>query len=151
MAKVALECCQAIQRWKWRCSLIAAKCILCYLKGTVNFNFALGHHSRDIFDLVSWTSSSWVQDQDNRRSTSGFVFDIAVKELRMYSNIQEIRFVSTTAFVCCWLYWPKIIASRIQDEVLRLKKKRDFLIKIFTVPLSKVRRLYIQNSYLDYP
>ena len=57
--------------------LEATKRILRYLKGTVNFNLVLGHRSRDIFDLVGWTNSSWAQDQDNCRSTSGFVFDIA--------------------------------------------------------------------------
>jgi len=42
--------------------LEATKYILCYLKGTVNFNLVLGHRSRDTFDLVGWTDSSWAQD-----------------------------------------------------------------------------------------
>ena len=88
MAKVALEYCQAIQRWKWRCSLIAAKCILRYLKGTVNFNLVLGHRSRDTFDLVGWTDSSWAQDQDDCCSTSGFVFDIAGSSISWSSKKQ---------------------------------------------------------------
>ena len=28
------------------------------------------------FDLVGWTDSNWAQDPDDRRSTSGFAFDI---------------------------------------------------------------------------
>jgi len=28
------------------------------------------------FDLVGWTESNWAQDPDDRRSTSGFAFDV---------------------------------------------------------------------------
>ena len=68
--------------------LEAAKRILRYLKGTVNFNLILGHRSRDIFDLVGWTDSSWTQDQDNHRSTSGFIFDIAESSISWSSKKQ---------------------------------------------------------------
>ena len=68
--------------------LEAAKRILRYLKGTVNFNLVLGHRSRDTFDLVGWTDSSWAQDQDDRRSTSGFVFDIARSSISWSSKKQ---------------------------------------------------------------
>jgi len=68
--------------------LETAKYILCYLKGTVNFNLVLGHHSRDTFDLVGWTNSSWAQDQDNCRSTSGFVFDIVRSSISWSSKKQ---------------------------------------------------------------
>jgi len=59
-----------------------------YLKETVNFNLVLGHHSRDTFDLVGWTDSSWAQDQDDCRSTSGFVFDIVGSSISWSSKKQ---------------------------------------------------------------
>jgi len=68
--------------------LEAAKRILHYLKGTVNFNLLLGHCSRDTFDLVGWTDSSWAQDQDNCCSTSGFVFNIAGSSISWSSKKQ---------------------------------------------------------------
>jgi len=68
--------------------LEAAKHILCYLKETVNFNLVLGHRSKDTFDLVGWTDSSWAQDQDDRCSTSGFVFNIAGSSISWSSKKQ---------------------------------------------------------------
>jgi len=88
----------------------------------------------------------------DKENSIEFPLDFLLKELGTYSNVQEVRFVSTTASVYCWLYWPKITASRIQDKVLQFKKRKGgFLIKFFTAPLSEVRGLYIQISYLDYP
>ena len=57
--------------------LEAAKCILCYLKGTQNFSLILGQHGRDAVDIVGWTDSDWAGDVDSRRSVGGFVFDVA--------------------------------------------------------------------------
>jgi len=68
--------------------LKAAKHILCYLKGTVNFNLILGHCSRNTFDLVGWTDLSWAQNQDNCCSISDFVFDIARSSISWSSKKQ---------------------------------------------------------------
>jgi len=68
--------------------LEAAKYILCYLKGTVNFNLVLGCCSRDTFDLVGWTDLSWAQDQDDHCSTSGFIFDIVGSSISWFLKKQ---------------------------------------------------------------
>jgi len=57
--------------------LEAAKRILRYLKGTVDFKLVLGRRENGGFDLVGWTDSNWGQDPNDRRSVGGFVFDIA--------------------------------------------------------------------------
>ena len=36
--------------------------------------------------------------------SSPSISDLQVEEIVTYNNIQEVRFVSTTASVCCWLY-----------------------------------------------
>ena len=54
----------------------------------MNFNLVLGHHSRDTFDLVGWTDSSWAQDQDDCCFTSSFVFDIAGSSISWSSKKQ---------------------------------------------------------------
>jgi len=46
--------------------LEAAKCILCYLKGTIDLNLVLGRRMKGEFDLVGWTDSNWAQDPDDR-------------------------------------------------------------------------------------
>jgi hypothetical protein len=55
--------------------LVALKRILRYLKGTMSFGLVLGRKNGT--DLVGWTDSDWGQDADTRRSTGGFVFDVA--------------------------------------------------------------------------
>jgi len=56
--------------------LEAAKCILRYLKGTIDLNLVLGRQMKGGFDLVGWTDSNWAQDPDDRQSTSRFAFDV---------------------------------------------------------------------------
>jgi len=57
--------------------LEAAKRILRYLKGTMEYGLMLGRHGVEGFDLVGWTDSNWAQDPDDRRSVGGFIFEIA--------------------------------------------------------------------------
>ena len=56
--------------------LEAAKCILCYLKGTIDLNLVLGRSIKEGFDLVGWTDSNWAQDPNDHQSMSRFAFDI---------------------------------------------------------------------------
>ena len=48
--------------------LEAAKCILCYLKGTQEFSLVLGHQGKGAVDIVGWTDSDWAGDVDLRHS-----------------------------------------------------------------------------------
>jgi len=45
--------------------LEAAKHILHYLKGTVDFRLVLGKQQNGDFDLIRWTDSNWGQDPDD--------------------------------------------------------------------------------------
>src|SRR5271169_7080973 len=56
--------------------LMAAKHILCYVKGTREHILILGH-SNDIkepFDLYRYMDADWGNDVDTRKSTTGYVF-----------------------------------------------------------------------------
>jgi len=44
----------------------ATKGILCYLKGTANYNLVLGRQREGKFDLIGWSDSNWAQDVDDR-------------------------------------------------------------------------------------
>nr|KYP40699.1 Retrovirus-related Pol polyprotein from transposon TNT 1-94 [Cajanus cajan] len=52
--------------------LLAAKRIFQYLQGTADFGLFYKMGSRT--DLVGFTDSDFAGDQDNRKSTSGYVF-----------------------------------------------------------------------------
>jgi len=68
--------------------LEAAKCILYYLKSTVDYNLVLGKREKGKFDLVGWSDSNWAQDRGDCRSTSGFVFDVAGSSISWSSKKQ---------------------------------------------------------------
>lgn len=54
----------------------ALKRVLRYLRGTHNYGLTLGG-SEHKEDLIGWTEADWADDEDTRRSTSGFVFEVA--------------------------------------------------------------------------
>ena len=68
--------------------LEATKCILCYLKGTIDLNLVLGRRMKGEFDLVGWTDSNWAQDPDDRWSMSGFAFDVGGEVISWSSKKQ---------------------------------------------------------------
>ena len=69
--------------------LEAAKRILRYLKGTMEYGLMLGCHGVEGFDLVGWTDSNWVQDPDDHRSVGGFIFEIAGSTVTWSSRKQS--------------------------------------------------------------
>jgi len=75
--------------------LEAAKCILCYLKGTQDFSLVLEHQGRGAVDIVGQTDSDWAGDVDSRHSVGGFVFDIA-KECVSWSSKKQISVATSS-------------------------------------------------------
>lgn len=57
--------------------LEAAKHILHYLKGIMNYGLMLGCYGTEEFDLVDWTDSNWTQDPNDYHSVREFVFKVA--------------------------------------------------------------------------
>ena len=68
--------------------LEAAKCILCYLKGTIDLNLVLGRQMKEGFDLVGWTDSNWAQDPNDHQSMSEFAFDVGERVISWLSKKQ---------------------------------------------------------------
>ena len=53
--------------------ITAAKRVLRYLKGTLNFELV---YRGDLQPLVGYTDADWAGDLDTRRSTSGYLFNL---------------------------------------------------------------------------
>ncbi|WZZ34540.1 hypothetical protein YC2023_017941 [Brassica napus] len=89
----------------------AAKRILCYIKGTINFD--LYYSISDDYKLVGYSDSDWGGDIDDRKSTSGFVLFIRETTFTWMSKKQpivtlstcEAEYVAATSCVCdaIWL------------------------------------------------
>ena len=74
--------------------LLTAKRILRYLQGTKDFG--LFYKKGEKMELVGFTDSDYAGDQDDRRSTSGFVFMMGTGAVSWSSKKQQIVTLSTT-------------------------------------------------------
>lgn len=80
--------------------LIAAKRILCYFQGTKNF--CLFYKKGEKSDLIDFADSDYEGDQDDRKSTPGYVFVLGTGAVSCSSRKKNIVTLSTTQaeFVC---------------------------------------------------
>ncbi|PNX98724.1 retrotransposon-related protein [Trifolium pratense] len=75
--------------------LAAAKRILRYLKGTINYGVLYDKGSLNM-KLEGWTDSDYAGDNDDRKSTSSYVFKLGYGEISWSSKKQPIVTLSTT-------------------------------------------------------
>ena len=99
--------------------LLAAKRILRYLQGTRDFG--LFYKKGKKLELFGFTDSDCVGDQDDRRSTSGYVFMLGTGAVSWSSKKQQIVTLSTTeaefiaATACaCQAIWLRRILEELQ-------------------------------------
>nr|XP_034896856.1 secreted RxLR effector protein 161-like [Populus alba] len=99
--------------------LLAAKRIFRYLQGTADFGllYKKGEHS----DLMGFTDNDYAGDQDDRKSTSGYVFMLGTGAVSWSSKKQPIVTLSTTeaefvaaASCACQAIWLRRILEEIQ-------------------------------------
>ncbi|KAJ4972640.1 hypothetical protein NE237_005814 [Protea cynaroides] len=74
--------------------LLAAKRIFSYLQGTKDFG--LFYRKGNKSDLFGFTDSDYAGDQDDRRSTSGYVFKLGTGAVSWSSKKQPIVTLSST-------------------------------------------------------
>ena len=74
--------------------LLAAKRILRYLQRTKDFGFFYKKGEKS--DLIGFVDSDYAGDQDDRKSTSGYVFVLGTGAVSWSSRKQKIVTLSTT-------------------------------------------------------
>ena len=74
--------------------LLAAKRILCYLQETMEFS--LLYKKGKAASLIGFIDSDFAGDQDDRRSTSSYVFMLGSRAISWSSKKQPIVTLSTT-------------------------------------------------------
>ena len=94
--------------------LNAAKKMLRYLKGTMNFG--LFYKKGEKQELTGYTDSDYADDQDDRKSTSGYVFMLSSNAVSWSSKKQSVVTLSTTeaqfivvASSACQVVWLRRI------------------------------------------
>ncbi|KAE8706056.1 Detected protein of unknown function [Hibiscus syriacus] len=133
----------------------AAKRILRYLKGTIDFG--LFYSVSNDYKLVGYSDSDWGGDIDNRRSTTGFVFfmgDIAFtwmskKQPIVTLSTCEAEYVAATSCVCHAIWLRNLLKEigLIQEEPTKVCVDNKSAIALAKNPVFHDRSKHIDIRY----
>ena len=132
--------------------LLAAKRILRYLQGTKDFG--LFYKKGEKSDLIGFVDSDYTGNQDDRKSTSGYVFVLGTRAISWSSRKQKIVTLSTTEaeFVVATTCACLAICLRKIIEELQFKKKGAttiFCDNNSAIKLSKNPVLHGRSNHID--
>ncbi|KAH9726094.1 hypothetical protein KPL70_008130 [Citrus sinensis] len=133
----------------------AAKRILCYIKGTINFGL-LYSFSND-YKLIGYSDSDWGGDVDDRKSTTGFVFFMGDTTFTWMSKKQpivtlstcEAEYVATTSSVCHAIWLRNLLKklSLAQEEPTEICVDNKSTIALSKNPVFHDRSKHIDTRY----
>ncbi|KAG6407407.1 hypothetical protein SASPL_130398 [Salvia splendens] len=96
----------------------AANRILCYLRGTIDYGIFYSHTND--YKLVGYSDSDWAGDNDDRKSTSGYVFYMGDTAFTWMSKKQPIVTLSTceaeyvaATFSVCHAVWLRSLLAEL--------------------------------------
>ncbi|XP_056173168.1 secreted RxLR effector protein 161-like [Syzygium oleosum] len=132
--------------------LFAAKRIFRYLQGTADFG--LLYKKGESSNLMGFTDSDYAGDQDDRRSTSGYVFMMgsgaiswsSKKQLIVTLSTTEAEFVAATSCACQAIWLKKIL------EELHVESQGPTVIycdNSSAIKLSKNPVLHGRSKHID--
>jgi hypothetical protein len=132
--------------------LNAAKRVLRYLKGTMSFG--LFYRKGEKQELIGYTDSDYAGDQDDRKSTSGYVFMLSSGAVSWSSKKQPVVTLSTTeaefivaASSACQAVWLRRILQQLNHEPR--KSTTIYCDNSSTIKLSKNPVLHGRSKHID--
>jgi hypothetical protein len=132
--------------------LNVAKRVLRYLKGTMNFG--LFYRKGEKQELIGYTDSDYAGDQDDRKSTSGYVFMLSSGAVSWSSKKQPVVTLCTTeaefiaaASSTCQAVWLRRILQQLNHEPR--KSTTIYCDNSSTIKLSKNPVLHGRNKHID--
>jgi hypothetical protein len=107
--------------------LIAAKRILRYVKGTVNYGVLFPkHEAKSAVKLIGYSDSDWCGDRVDRRSTSGYVFLLNGAAISWSSRKQPVTALSSCeaeyvagSYAACQLVWLESLIMELKCELVK--------------------------------
>ncbi|KAH9768833.1 hypothetical protein KPL71_011754 [Citrus sinensis] len=133
----------------------AAKIILRYIKGTINFGL-LYSFSND-YKLVGYSDSDWGGDVDDRKSTTGFVFFMGDTAFTWMSKKQpivtlstcEAEYVAATSSVCHAIWLRNLLKelSLAQEEPTEICVDNKSAIALSKNPVFHDRSKHVDTRY----
>ena len=135
--------------------LLTAKRILRYLQGTKDFG--LFSKKAEKMELVGFADNNYAGDQDDRRSTSGFVFMLGIGVVSWSLKKQQIITLSTieaefiASIACaCQAIWIRRILEELQFQQIGATTvicDNNSTIKLFKNPVLHERSKHIDVRY----
>ncbi|KAH9745452.1 hypothetical protein KPL70_004078 [Citrus sinensis] len=133
----------------------AAKRILRYIKGTINF--ALLYSFSNDYKLIGYSDSDWGGDVDDRKSTTGFVFFMGDTAFTWMSKKQpivtlstcEAEYVAATSSVCHAIWLRNLLKelSLAQEEPTEICVDNKSAIALSKNPVFHDRSKHIDTRY----
>lgn len=132
--------------------LLAAKRALRYVKGTVSFGMFYPNRGRE--ELIGYMDSDYAGDQDDRKSTSGYVFLMNSGAISWSSKKQPIVTVSTTeaefiaaASSACQVVWLRRILKNLNQ--VQSSPTVVYCDNISAIKLSKNPVMHGRSKHMD--
>lgn len=105
----------------------AAKRILRYIAGTLNFG--IWYNQVSDFKLVGYTDSDWASSLDDRKSTSGNIFNLrsgavtwsSKKQATTALSTSEAKYVAATSSACQAVWSRRLLADFHQKKMKKLQ------------------------------
>jgi len=138
--------------------LIAAKRILRYIKGTIDFGllFPYGAQSK-VNELIRYSDSDWCGDLTDRRSTSSYVFKFNDAAISWCTKKQPVTALSSCeaeyiagTFATCQTLWLDSVMKELKCEVMRpltLKIDNKSAISLAKNPISHGKSKHIETIF----
>ena len=135
--------------------LKAAKRILCYLKGTLDYGL-LYSPSKD-FKLVGYSDSDWARDTNDRKNTTGFVLYMGDTTFTWTSKKQpivtlstcEAEYIAATSGVCHAMWLRSLLKElqMFQEEVTEIFVANKSTLALAKNPIFHDRSKHIDTRY----
>eukprot|EP00877_Chromochloris_zofingiensis_P012347 jgi/Chrzof1/7366/Cz02g21060.t1 len=131
----------------------AAKGVLRYLGGTLDYGITFGSHSND---LIGYCDADYAGDTDTRKSTSGYIFILHGGAIRWSSKRQATVAASTTeaeymaaAAAVKEALWLRTLLSELQLDIdnITIMADNQSAIKLLRNPISSMRTKHIDVAY----
>lgn len=138
--------------------LIAAKRVLRYIKGTLNYGilFPTAENNSEI-ELVGYSDSDWCGDKADRRSTSGYVFKCQGAPISWSSKKQTVVALSRCEVECvasssaaCQVNWLESLLVEMMIEVkrpIRLLIDNKSAINLAKNPIAHGKNKHIETRF----
>ncbi|GAU28814.1 hypothetical protein TSUD_21510 [Trifolium subterraneum] len=137
--------------------LSAAKRILRYIKGTMDYGIVFNKPDKKGIELIGYTDSNWCGDKDDRKSTAGYVFLYGGSPISWCSRKEpvvalstcEAEYIAASLSACQGVWLSNLIdeISNVKCDSVILKVDNMSAINLAKNPIAHGRSKHIELRF----